>query len=54
MLSPKNINQYKNKTVDAASAMPDIRGKKILMGFWHNCLPNPVKVTSKACSKRWR
>ncbi|ELQ12538.1 glycoside hydrolase family 18 protein [Pseudomonas syringae BRIP39023] len=41
MLSPKNINQYKNKTVDAASAMPDIRGKKILMGFWHNWPSEP-------------
>ncbi|TRN74658.1 chitinase, partial [Pseudomonas syringae] len=41
MLSPKNINQYKNKTVDAASAMPDIRGKNILMGFWHNWPSEP-------------
>ncbi|PVZ11473.1 chitin-binding protein [Pseudomonas sp. URIL14HWK12:I9] len=26
---------------DAASTMPNIRGKKILMGFWHNWAPNP-------------
>lgn len=26
---------------DAASAMPDMRGKQILMGFWHNWAPNP-------------
>lgn len=25
---------------DASSAMPDIRGKKILMGFWHNWGPH--------------
>ncbi|KPC24756.1 Chitinase [Pseudomonas syringae pv. cilantro] len=36
MLNPEIIKQYKSKTVDAASAMPDIRGKNILMGFWHN------------------
>lgn len=36
MLNPKIIKQYKSEKVDAASAMPDIRGKNILMGFWHN------------------
>ncbi|MCI3943298.1 glycosyl hydrolase, family 18 [Pseudomonas syringae] len=36
MLNPNVIKQYKNKKIDAASDMPDIRGKKILMGFWHN------------------
>ncbi|RMO96143.1 Chitinase [Pseudomonas syringae pv. philadelphi] len=41
MLNPKIINQYKNKTVDAASGMTDIRGKKILMGFWHNWPSEP-------------
>ncbi|AVB16923.1 MULTISPECIES: fibronectin type III domain-containing protein [Pseudomonas syringae group] len=41
MLNPKIIDQYKNKTTDAASAMPDIRGKNILMGFWHNWPSEP-------------
>ncbi|GAB0076378.1 fibronectin type III domain-containing protein [Pseudomonas syringae pv. tomato] len=41
MLNPKIINQYKNKKVDAASDMPDIRGKNILMGFWHNWPSEP-------------
>ncbi|RMU36451.1 fibronectin type III domain-containing protein [Pseudomonas syringae group genomosp. 3] len=41
MLNPKIINQYKNRKVDAASAMPDIRGKNILMGFWHNWPSEP-------------
>ncbi|SDW89397.1 chitinase family 18 [Pseudomonas syringae] len=36
MLNPNVIKQYKNKKIDAASDMTDIRGKKILMGFWHN------------------
>ncbi|MFA0996533.1 MULTISPECIES: fibronectin type III domain-containing protein [Pseudomonas syringae group] len=41
MLNPKIINQYKNRKVDAASDMPDIRGKNILMGFWHNWPSEP-------------
>ncbi|MDU8500112.1 glycosyl hydrolase family 18 protein [Pseudomonas syringae] len=41
MLDPKVINRYKNKKVDAASDMPDIRGKNILMGFWHNWPSEP-------------
>ncbi|KWT08424.1 chitinase [Pseudomonas syringae pv. avii] len=41
MLNPKIINQYKNKKVDAASDMPDIRSKNILMGFWHNWPSEP-------------
>ncbi len=41
MLNPKNINQYKNKKVDAASTMTDISGKNILMGFWHNWRSEP-------------
>ncbi|WP_024656169.1 glycosyl hydrolase family 18 protein [Pseudomonas syringae USA007] len=41
MLNPKIIDQYKNRKVDAASDMPDIRGKNILMGFWHNWPSEP-------------
>jgi chitinase/chitodextrinase len=41
MLNPKIIKQYKSEKVDAASAMPDIRGKNILMGFWHNWPSEP-------------
>ncbi|MFA0938679.1 fibronectin type III domain-containing protein [Pseudomonas tremae] len=41
MLNPKIVNQYKNTKTDAASAMTDIRGKNILMGFWHNWPSEP-------------
>lgn len=35
-LNPQIINTLKNHSKDAASEIPDIRGKKIVMGFWHN------------------
>ncbi|MFA1025915.1 Chitinase [Pseudomonas syringae pv. helianthi] len=41
MLDKKVIAQYKNTNIDAASAMTDISGKKILMGFWHNWTSEP-------------
>lgn len=41
MLDLEVINQYKNTTIDAASDMPDMKGKKILMGFWHNWPSEP-------------
>ncbi len=31
-----NVNSLKAEINDAASVMPDISGKNILMGFWHN------------------
>ncbi|RDK03802.1 glycosyl hydrolase family 18 protein [Paraburkholderia lacunae] len=39
MLNPKVIQQFKRTVVDEASAMPDLSGRKILMGFWHNWSP---------------
>ncbi|QTO46691.1 fibronectin type III domain-containing protein [Burkholderia latens] len=36
MLNPAVIQQLRRTTVDDASAMPDLSGRKILMGFWHN------------------
>ncbi|MCF5816482.1 chitinase, partial [Pseudomonas sp. PA-1-2A] len=36
MLKQTVINQYGNRIHDAASVMPDISSKNILMGFWHN------------------
>lgn len=36
MLNKDVLSRYKHTIVDAASAMPDISGKNILMGFWHN------------------
>lgn len=41
MLNRDVISRYKNPTVDAATAMPDIAGQNILMGFWHNWAPEP-------------
>ncbi|SHN04373.1 Chitinase [Pseudomonas asturiensis] len=41
MLKAKVLRRYKNHVVDAASAMPDMKGKNILMGFWHNWGPEP-------------
>lgn len=32
----KYINRHRKSAADAASDMPDIQGKNILMGFWHN------------------
>ncbi|SQI39343.1 Chitinase D precursor [Serratia plymuthica] len=39
MLNPTVLHQYKNQTRDSASLMPDMSGKNILMGFWHNWAP---------------
>lgn len=36
MLDNRVLHQYRNPRSDAATPMPDIRGKNILMGFWHN------------------
>ncbi|KVU40888.1 chitinase [Burkholderia ubonensis] len=36
MLKPEVIRQLQRTSVDDASAMPDLSGRKILMGFWHN------------------
>ncbi|WP_232427213.1 hypothetical protein [Burkholderia ubonensis] len=36
MLNPEVIRQLRRTSVDDASAMPDLSGRKILMGFWHN------------------
>ncbi|ARP85096.1 glycosyl hydrolase family 18 protein [Bordetella genomosp. 9] len=41
MLDPRVIQQYKNSIRDAASPMPDISGKTILVGFWHNWPAQP-------------
>lgn len=30
------INSLTNNTIDAASDMPDLTGKNVLIGFWHN------------------
>lgn len=36
MLNPKIIDTFRARNEDAASAMIDVSGRKILMGFWHN------------------
>ncbi|MGL6089276.1 chitinase [Pseudomonas sp. FSL W5-0203] len=36
MLKQTVVNQYEGRALDAASVMPDISAKNILMGFWHN------------------
>ena len=41
MLKPSILAQYKNSVHDAASDMPDLAGKNILMGFWHNWPTSP-------------
>lgn len=41
MLKQTVVNQYKGRVHDAASAMPDISAKNILMGFWHNWVSEP-------------
>jgi chitinase len=36
MLNPGVVQQLRRASGDDASAMPDLTGRKILMGFWHN------------------
>lgn len=36
ILEPKITATLKNRNDDAASVMPDLTGKKFVMGFWHN------------------
>ncbi|WP_080922400.1 glycosyl hydrolase family 18 protein [Pseudomonas viridiflava] len=35
------LSHFKKRSADAASTMPDISKKNILMGFWHNWGPEP-------------
>lgn len=41
MLKQTVISQYRKSIRDAASVMPDIFAKNILMGFWHNWISEP-------------
>lgn len=41
MLNKDVLARYKYTHLDAASAMPDLSGKQILMGFWHNWASEP-------------
>ncbi len=37
----RHLSRFKRRREDAASIMPDISKKNILMGFWHNWGPEP-------------
>lgn len=45
-MSKIDFTQLKTTQDDAASRMPSLDGKKILMGYWHNWPAGPRTATS--------